>query len=109
MDIESIPSRNQLNKLISTNALISEEELNQLYEELYLAGDFWSIGLNIFDRLIDIEYDNEEERKHWRTVFAGTFDDDLRMQKDITLEIGALKQQIRQTLRTLIADMRSEL
>src|SRR6187402_1018049 len=108
MDIESLPSRNQINKLITNNALITEEEFNEIYEQLYLKGDAWGIGLDIFDRLIDIVYEDEEEQRHWKAIFARTFEEDVSIKDCVVLEIGAVKRQVRITLRMLIGEMRNE-
>lgn len=108
MDIESLPSRNRVNKMITENTLLTEEEFNDLYEQLYVRRDFWNIGITIFDKLIDIVYEDDEEREHWRTLFAETFEEDLSIKDGVILEIGGLKRDVRKSLRTLITEMRSE-
>ncbi len=92
--------------MITENTLFTEAEFNNLYEQLYLRRDFWNIGIVIFDKLIDIVYEGEEEQEHWRILFAETFEDDLALKEGVFLEIGAVKRQVRQSLRTLITDMR---
>lgn len=108
MEIESLPSRNRVNKMITDNTLLSEEEFNDLYEQLYLRKDFWNIGITIFDKLIDIIYEDEAEREHWRINFAETFEDELALKEGVVLQIGAVKREVRKTLRTLITEMRCE-
>ena len=90
--------------MIRKNTLFTEEEFNTLYEQSYLREDYWNIGLNVFDRLTDIIYDDDEERKEWRNHFAIWFKNEF--EDDATLEIDVVKDRVRKSLWMLISYMR---